>query len=469
MRFGDGRALRLSVATFAVVGLAFAYLYPSFVLEVASAPSVFDADVCFADFALEPLVEYLLFLGGLVHILDLLVVVAEVGRMGVNAIGQSDDGYDVAVAFGLLHNERLGHFAGLEVGDFACHFLGQFGHLEACGAGVLVDHNAIAVAGVFVLRYKPCGIFKGYAAFVHDIAAEAVEARDGVLKVLIGYLGAQQDVARIDAVASFFDKLDDMKSEFGFDNLGDFLGVVEVEGYGCVFGYQLAAAQKSEFAAAYTFGGLAVEDGECREVGFAAIDAVGHIAQTCFDIVYFLARNHGVDGDDLYFDLPGDVGYRVFGQTVKVFAHLVGRGLDVFGEVLLHHVYALAVADAVGVVFAYLGNGLAEILLDFFARAQVVDQEVDLLVYLHLDLRVLHDNGVDVGLVQVQTLDGHHLGNDAVRVTVDSLVVLLHIAICLLDFGLVYGVIADGPCHFFGNVVLGHGDGGYGSHGRADE
>ena len=70
-----------------IFDLAFASLYPSFVLEVATAPSVFDTDVSFTDFALEPLVEYLLLLGGLVHILDLLVVVAEVGRMSVYAIG----------------------------------------------------------------------------------------------------------------------------------------------------------------------------------------------------------------------------------------------------------------------------------------------------------------------------------------------------------------------------------------------
>ena len=61
--------------------LALARFYPTFVLEVASTPSVFDADVCFVDFALEPLVKYLLLLGGLVHVLDLLVVIAEVGRL----------------------------------------------------------------------------------------------------------------------------------------------------------------------------------------------------------------------------------------------------------------------------------------------------------------------------------------------------------------------------------------------------
>ena len=452
-----------------IFDLAFAGLYPSFVLEVATAPSVFDTDVSFTDFALEPLVEYLLLLGGLVHILDLLVVVAEVGRMGIYAIGQSDDGHDVSVALRLLHDEGLGHFAGFEVSDFASHFLRQFGHLEACSAGVLVDHYAVAVTGILVLRYESCGVFKCHAAFVHDVAAETVEARDGILKVLVGHLGTQQNVARIDSVAALFDELDDVKSEFGFDNLGDFLGVIEVESYSCVFGHQLASAQKSEFAAAHAFGCLAVENGECREVCFATVDAVGHIAQTCFDIVYFLARNHRVDCNNLDFDLPGDVGYRVFGQVVKVFAHLAGCGFDVFGEILLHHVHTLAVADAVGIVFAYLGYGFAEILLDFFARTEVVNQEIELLIYLQLNLRILYDNRIDVCLMQVEALDGHHLGYDAVRVAVDGFAILLHIAICLLDFGLVYGVIADGPCHFFGNIVLGYGNGCYGCYGCADE
>ena len=126
-------------------------------------------------------------------------------------------------------------------------------------------------------------------------------------------------------------------------------------------------------------------------------------------------------------------------------------------------------SDAVGIVFAYLGYGFAEILLDFFARTEVVNQEIELLIYLQLNLRVLYDNRIDVCLMQVEALDGHHLGYDAVRVTVDGFAILLHIAICLLDFGLVYGVIADGPCHFFGNIVLGYGNGCYGCYGCADE
>ena len=106
----------------------------------------------------EPLVENFLLAGLLVHALDLLVVVAEVGAMGLVTGGQLHQGHNLAVAAGVLHNDGLADLAGLERYHGAGDVLRQLRHLKARCAVVAVHHHAAAVVCVLVLRADGDGL-----------------------------------------------------------------------------------------------------------------------------------------------------------------------------------------------------------------------------------------------------------------------------------------------------------------------
>ena len=213
-------------------------------------------------------------------------------------------------------------------------------------------------------------------------------------------------------------------------------------------------AHKAELAAAHALRRFAVEDGERGEIALAAVHAVGVVAQARLHIFYFLTRHGRVDGDNLHLYLQGHKGDAVLRQVVEIAAHVAGRHLHVFCERLFHLLHAVAVGHVGGVVFAYLGERLAEILLHFLARAEVADKEVHLRVHLLLNHAFGHLHGVEVGLVQEETFDGDVLGDDAIRVAVDALAVLLHFLVGAFDVRFIDGVVAYDPCHFLGDIVL---------------
>lgn len=76
--------------------------------EVAAAPSFFDAHVCFLYFVFKPFVDKFLLLMILVHVLYRLKIICKICLMGVYAVGETDECHNLAVAFGIAHDEGLG-------------------------------------------------------------------------------------------------------------------------------------------------------------------------------------------------------------------------------------------------------------------------------------------------------------------------------------------------------------------------
>jgi len=57
---------------------------------------------------------------------------------------------------------------------------------------------------------------------VDNVGPHRVKTVDGLCEILFSYLGAQQYVARVDAVAALFDQLYDMEAVLGLDDLRHF-------------------------------------------------------------------------------------------------------------------------------------------------------------------------------------------------------------------------------------------------------
>ncbi len=122
---------------------------------------------------------------------------------------------------------------------------------------------------------------------------------------------------------------------------------------------------------------------------------------------------------------------------------------------MLYLANAVTVAYVGGVVIANLGIGLAEILLDFLFRAEVVEQEVHLAFDLLLYHRLAYEHGVEIGLMKKQTFDRHLLGQSAIGVAFYWHTLLQRLLIILFNFRFIDRIVADNPSHFVHDVVLG--------------
>ena len=89
---------------------------------------------------------------------------------------------------------------------------------------------------------------------VQDVGAHAVQARQGVGQVLVAHTGAQQDVARVDAVAAFLDELDDMVAIVGLDDVAHALVVIQVKRCRSILRQQHRAALETRLAAIHGSG-----------------------------------------------------------------------------------------------------------------------------------------------------------------------------------------------------------------------
>ncbi len=153
-------------------------------------------------------------------------------------------------------------------------------------------------------------------------------------------------------------------------------------------------------------------------------------------------------------------------RVLEVTAH--GRRGDfyVFGEFLLDLLHAVVVGHHLRHPRADFGQGLVDHLLEPFAGACRHDPVVDAGVDFRCHHACRHFYGVQIGLMQKQTLHCNLLRHIAVRVADDVVAFLLHLLVCFFDFRLPDGLVADHPHHFFGHIVGGamcHKR--YGSHG----
>ena len=185
-------------------------------------------------------------------------------------------------------------------------------------------------------------------------------------------------MARVDAVATFLNKLDDVETIIGFHDIGHALAVVQVKCRVGILGQQHRAALETRLTA---IDGccliLAVKDGKGRELALTTVHLVGIVTQTGFHLVNFLLWNDRIDGDDLRFDLQGDIGQRVLGHAVVELAHIGGRGLDILCQLVLHLLDAVLVGINLVEFLAQSGQGHAEVLFHLLLGTQIGDEEVD--------------------------------------------------------------------------------------------
>lgn len=422
-------------------------------LKFAVGPAVLDADIGVLDLLLDPLLQDLLLTTGFIHILYELIVVGEIGAMGGGAGGELDDCHYVAVAFRVFHDERPGDLTDFHPVDLQGNLLGEVGHLELSRARTLIYHHAAIVARILILRVDDDILECEF--LVVDVGPYRVEPLPGLIEVIGRNLGAQKDVAAIDAVAALLDELDDMESILRLDNLGHLFRVVEVEGYCSKFGIERGAAYESELSAAGSRAFiLGVKDGESREGALSACHALAEVAQTGLDILDLLSRDDGIEGHDLHLDLKRNGRDTVLIERVEVAAHIVGRSLYIFSKVLLYLADALIVARRFRKGLADLGQRFAEILLDLLLRADIHYQGIDVIVNFGLNHRLGDLDRVNVGLMEEKFLDSYHFGNDAIGVAIDRLALIEHLLILILDFRLVDRLVADNPGYLFRDIVI---------------
>ena len=89
---------------------------------------------------------------------------------------------------------------------------------------VLVHHEALVVARVFVGGEVGCGVLEGELAGL-DVGVDRIQARGSLLEFSVRDLGAEQDVAAIDSVATLLDQLDDVVAILRLHNVRNALGV----------------------------------------------------------------------------------------------------------------------------------------------------------------------------------------------------------------------------------------------------
>ena len=97
-------------------------------------------------------------------------------------------------------------------------------------------------------------------------------------------------------------------------------------------------------------------------------------------------------------------------------------------------------------------------LLDFLFGTKLVDDIVELPLDLKLNHGFLYFDGVDVGLVEEETVDCNLFWNNTIGIAHNLLTVVEQFLICLLDVGLVDGLVANHPCHFLDDIVGSSGD-----------
>ena len=130
------------------------------------------------------------------------------------------------------------------------NFIRQVGHLKESGVGLWIHHQALVVARVLILRHIESGLLK--CVFIcENIFAERVELHHGRIEVFLIHLWLEKYVARVDAVATLFNQLNDVIAKFCFNNLAHLLRVVEVESHICIFRNKVVAALETNFTATH--------------------------------------------------------------------------------------------------------------------------------------------------------------------------------------------------------------------------
>ena len=137
-------------------------------------------------------------------------------------------------------------------------------------------------------------------------------------------------MAHIDSVATLFDELDNMETEFGLDNLAHLLGVVEIERHRRKLRVEGTLAAESELTAAHTAAGVfGIQNGKCGKLALAFCHAVRIVSQTRFYILNLLTRHNRIYCDNLRLYLKRYERHTVGRQVLEIFSDIVGGRCNV--------------------------------------------------------------------------------------------------------------------------------------------
>ena len=262
-----------------------------------------------------------------------------------------------------------------------------------------------------------------------------------------------------------------MEAELRLHNLGNLVGVGEVEGDACKHGVEGCLGGIANLATLTCRSILGVESCQCGKGRLSTVHPVGILTQGVFHPVDFLDAHLGLAGDNLHLDGGRNHRNAIFGQILEISPHLGGRDGDVLHEFTAHLLDEFAVLELIVHLLPHLRNGHLAVFLEFLSRTvgqlyPIVDLVVDAL----RDIRLRHFDTVDGSLVQEEFLHGKLFGNGTVGIAFPFHALHLTLHTHRLDVGLEYRLISYHPHHLIDDVgrvrllchgcrsgVIGHG------------
>ena len=217
------------------------------------------------------------------------------------------------------------------------------------------------------------------------------------------YVGLQQDMAYFDTVTTFFHQLDNMEAIFRLYNLGNLIGVLQVESHIGKCRIQITASCKWHFTTIDSRTTVVgVQTCQHREA-FSLIHTIRIFAQTTFYIFNFLQRNFRLLCDDLHLYLGRDIRNTVLRQILEVTAHLCGSDFNLSYQFLLHSLHFQSFTGILAQGFTNLTGCLIEVFLHLFTRTDIGDIHIRHLVHTLDHLTFSNFNTIKSSLVQKQS------------------------------------------------------------------
>ena len=228
----------------------------------------------------------------------------------------------------------------------------------------------------------------------------------------------QQDMATFDLIATLINQLNDMESEFGLHNLGDFLRVCQVECHVGKSRIQHTTACIVKFTALTSSTRiLRIKARQSCESCFATIYTICIFTKFVLNTIDLFLFDMRCKSHNLHFHCSRDEGNTVFRQVLEIHADISRTHLDVFHQFFLHFLYQLTVTEIVVHRTTHLSDGLLTVLFQLFLTSTYQLQPVvNLLFNIHVDLTLRYFDGVNSCLMEIEFLYGNLLGNRTVRI-----------------------------------------------------
>ena len=261
-------------------------------------------------------------------------------------------------------------------------------------------------------------------------------------------------MAYFDTVTTFFHQLDNMEAIFRLYNLGNLIGVLQVESHIGKCRIQITASCKWHFTTIDSRTTVVgVQTCQHREA-FSLIHTIRIFAQTTFYIFNFLQRNFRLLCDDLHLYLGRDIRNTVLRQILEVAAHLCRSDFNLSYQFLLHSLHFQSFTGILTQGFTNLTGCLIEVFLHLFTRTDIGDIHIRHLVHTLDHLTFSNFNTIESSLVQKQLLYSYFFRNHTVGITIKFTSFVQSTHPSFFYFRLQYSLVAHYPNYFVNHVVL---------------